>query len=62
MSKYMYEHTKMPPYLPMPQNMDEKRIYDRVLQNCQPICVNGKNQRREKSKQNRIELEQIFQE
>ena len=22
------------------QNMDEKRIYDRVLQNCQPICVN----------------------
>jgi len=44
------------------QNMDEKRIYDRVLQNCQPICVNGENQRREKSKQNRIELEQIFQE
>lgn len=44
------------------QNMDEKRIYDRVLQNCQPICVNGENQRREKSRQNRSELEQIFQE
>lgn len=44
------------------QNMDEKRIYDRVLQNCQPICVNGENQRREKSKQKRSELEQIFQE
>ena len=44
------------------QNMDEKRIYDRVLQNCQPICVKGENQRREKSKQNRSELEQIFQE
>lgn len=44
------------------QNMDEKRIYDRVLQNCQPICVKGENQRREKSRQNRSELEQIFQE
>ena len=44
------------------QNMDEKRIYDRVLQVCQPICVNGENLRREKSKQNRSELEQIFQE
>ena len=44
------------------QNMDEKRIYDRVLQNCQPICVKGENKRREKSRQNRSELEQIFQE
>lgn len=44
------------------QNMDEKRIYDRILQNCQPICVKGENQRREKSKQNRYELERIFQE
>ena len=44
------------------QNMDEKRIYDRILQNCQPICVKGENQRREKSKQNISELEQTFQE
>ena len=44
------------------QNMDEKRIYERVLQICQPICVNGENQRREKRRQNRNELEQIFQE
>ena len=44
------------------QNMDEKRIYDRVLRICQPICVNGENQRREKSRQNRNDLEQIFQE
>lgn len=43
------------------QNLDEKRIYDRVLEYCQPICVKGENHRREKSKQNRSEFEQIFQ-
>lgn len=43
------------------QNLDEKRIYDRVLEYCQPICVKGENHRREKSKQNRCEFEQIFQ-
>lgn len=43
------------------QNLDEKRIYDRVLEHCQPICVKGENHRREKSRQNRSEFEQIFQ-
>lgn len=28
----------------------EKRIYDRVLEYCQPICVKGENHRREKSR------------
>ena len=43
------------------QNLDEKRIYDRVLEYCQPICVKGENYRREKSKQNKSDFEQIFQ-
>ena len=43
------------------QNLYEKRIYDGVLECCQPICVKGENHCREKSKQNRSEFEQIFQ-
>lgn len=41
-------------------NLDEKRIYDRVLERCQPICVNGENHRIENSKKNRNEFKQIF--
>ncbi len=42
------------------QNLDEKRIYDRVLGSCQPLCVKGESYRKEKSNQNRNEFEQIF--
>ena len=42
------------------KNLDEKRIYDRVLEHCQPICIKGENHRREKSRQNRNDFEQIF--
>ena len=42
------------------QNLDYKRIYDRVLGNCQPICIKGESHRREKGNQNKRVFEQIF--
>ncbi len=41
-------------------NLDYKRIYDRVLGSCQPICIKGESHRREKRNQNRSAFEQIF--
>ena len=44
------------------QNLDYKRIYDRVLGSCQPICIKGESHRREKGNQNKRAFEQIFRE
>lgn len=44
------------------QNLDYKRIYDRVLGSCQPICIKGVSHRREKGNQNKRAFEQIFHE
>ena len=44
------------------QNLDYKRIYDRVLGSCQPICIKGESHRREKGNQNKRVFEQIFRE
>lgn len=43
-------------------NLDYKRIYDRVLGSCQPICIKGESHRREKGNQNKRAFEQIFRE
>lgn len=42
------------------KNLDEKRIYDYVLEYGQQIYIKGENYRREKRRQNRNEFEQIF--
>ena len=44
------------------QNLDYKRIYDRVLGSCQPVCIKGESHRREKGNQNKRVFEQIFRE
>ena len=35
-----------------PQTMGQKRIFDRVLEVCIPVCFDGKSQRREKAAEN----------
>lgn len=42
------------------KNLDYKRIYDRVLGSCQPVCIKGESHRREKGNQNKKAFEQIF--
>ena len=42
------------------QNLDYKRIYDRVLGSCQPVCIKGESHRRERGNQNKRVFEQIF--
>ena len=44
------------------KNLDYKRIYDRVLGSCQPVCIKGESHRREKGNQNKRVFEQIFRE
>ena len=44
------------------QKLDYKRIYDRVLGSCQPVCIKGESHRREKRNQNKRAFEQIFRE
>lgn len=43
-----------------PQNITKQRIYERIMERCHPICVEGTNKRREKIKQDYAEMQKML--
>lgn len=49
-----------PSQLQSPQNMDLERIYDRILERCQPVKFDQPSRRKNRLKTDRMEMEQIL--
>lgn len=41
------------------QSLDKKRIYDRILELCIPVCVNGASKRTATAKEKMKEMQEI---
>lgn len=40
-------------------SLDKKRIYDRILENCVPVCVSGSSKRTAAGKEKMIQVKEL---